>query len=50
MKKNILIILTGGTISMKSVGNLGVIPTSELAEFLTQFPQLEGVANVDVMD
>jgi len=50
MKKNILIILTGGTISMKSVGNLGVIPTSELADFLSQFPQLEGVANVDVMD
>ncbi|MCB5277741.1 MAG: asparaginase, partial [Candidatus Cloacimonetes bacterium] len=48
--KNILLIMTGGTISMKSVGNLGVVPTSELADFLTQFPQLEGVANVDVMD
>ncbi|MDD3535525.1 MAG: asparaginase [Candidatus Cloacimonetes bacterium] len=50
MKKNILIILTGGTISMKSVGNLGVVPTSELADFLKQFPQLEGVANVEVLD
>lgn len=50
MKKNVLIILTGGTISMKSVGNLGVVPTSELAEFLRQFPQLIGVANVDVME
>jgi len=50
MKKNVLIILTGGTISMKSVGSLGVVPTSELADFLKQFPQLEGVANVDVMD
>jgi len=50
MKKNILLILTGGTISMKSVGNLGVIPTSELADFLRQFPQLSGVANVEVMD
>lgn len=50
MKKNILLILTGGTISMKSVGSLGVIPTSELADFLRQFPQLSGVANVEVMD
>lgn len=50
MKKNILLILTGGTISMKSVGSLGVIPTSELADFLRQFPQLSGVAKVDVMD
>lgn len=50
MKKNILLILTGGTISMKSVGSLGVVPTSELADFLRQFPQLSGVANVEVMD
>lgn len=50
MKKNILLILTGGTISMKSVGTLGVVPTSELADFLRQFPQLSGVANVAVMD
>jgi len=50
MKKNILLILTGGTISMKSVGSLGVVPTSELADFLTQFPQLSSVANVSVMD
>ncbi|MCB5295428.1 MAG: asparaginase [Candidatus Cloacimonadaceae bacterium] len=48
--KNILLIMTGGTISMKSVGNLGVVPTSELADFLAQFPQLQGVANVHVMD
>jgi len=48
--KKILLIMTGGTISMKSVGNLGVVPTSELADFLTQFPQLEGVAHVEVMD
>jgi L-asparaginase len=27
-----------------------VIPTSELADFLRQFPQLSGVAKVDVMD
>lgn len=50
MKKNILLIMTGGTISMKNVGELGVVPTSELADFLKKFPQLEGVANVEVMD
>ncbi len=50
MKKKILLILTGGTISMKSVGNMGVVPSSELADFLTQFPQLNSVANVEVMD
>lgn len=35
---------------MKNIGSLGVVPTSELADFLKQFPQLEGVANVDVLD
>ncbi|HHV37484.1 MAG TPA: asparaginase [Candidatus Cloacimonetes bacterium] len=50
MKKNILLIMTGGTISMKNVADLGVVPTSELADFLTKFPQLKGVANVEVMD
>nr|MDK2850582.1 L-asparaginase [Candidatus Cloacimonadota bacterium] len=35
---------------MRKMGNLGVVPSSELAEFLKQFPQLEGVANVEVMD
>jgi len=42
--------MTGGTISMKNVADLGVVPTSELADFLTKFPQLKGVANVEVMD
>jgi L-asparaginase len=49
-KKNILIILTGGTISMKAKGTLGVVPSSELADILREFPQLDSVANVDVMD
>lgn len=49
-KKDILIILTGGTISMKSSGTLGVVPTSEFGEFLAQFPQLNNVANVQVMN
>ncbi|MCK9332663.1 MAG: asparaginase [Candidatus Cloacimonetes bacterium] len=48
--KKILLIMTGGTISMKNVVNMGVVPTSELADFLTKFPQLNGVANVEVMD
>jgi L-asparaginase len=50
MKKNILIILTGGTISMKAKGSLGVVPSSELADILSEFPQLDSVANVEVMD
>lgn len=50
MKKNILIILTGGTISMKVSDPDGVIPGNEFGDFLRQFPQLNSVANVDVMD
>lgn len=50
MKKNVLIILTGGTIGMKSSGNLGVVPTNELAGFLRQFPQLDSVASVEVLE
>jgi len=50
MKKNILIILTGGTIAMKASGTSGVVPTNEFADFLRQFPQLSKVANVEVMD
>ncbi len=49
-KKNILIILTGGTISMKAKGSLGVVPSTELADLLREFPQLNNVANVEVMD
>ncbi|HON33151.1 MAG TPA: asparaginase [Candidatus Syntrophosphaera thermopropionivorans] len=49
-KKNILIVLTGGTISMKEKGSLGVVPSSELADFLREFPQLNNVANIDVLD
>ncbi len=50
MKKNILIILTGGTISMKASGSSGVVPSNEFALFLSKFPQLDNVANVEVMD
>jgi L-asparaginase len=48
--KKILIILTGGTIAMKASGQAGIVPNSEFADFLRQFPQLSGVANVEVMD
>lgn len=49
-KKNILIILTGGTISMTSKGSLGVVPSSELADLLREFPQLDSVAKVAVRE
>lgn len=48
--KNVLIILTGGTISMKAKGSMGVVPSSELADLLNEFPQLNSVANIDVME
>ncbi len=50
MSKNILIILTGGTIAMKASGTTGVVPSPEFAVFLRQFPQLNSVAHVEVMD
>ncbi|MGC9362841.1 MAG: asparaginase [Candidatus Syntrophosphaera sp.] len=50
MKKNILIILTGGTISMKSQGSMGIVPSSELAGILREFPQLANVANITVQE
>ncbi|MDY0151066.1 MAG: asparaginase [Candidatus Cloacimonas sp.] len=48
--KNILIILTGGTIAMKATVGTGVVPSPEFAVFLRQFPQLSNVAHVEVMD
>lgn len=50
MKRNCLIILTGGTISMKISDSLGVVPTDEFADFLKTFPQLNSIANVDVIE
>jgi len=50
MKKSILIILTGGTIAMKSSDRLGVIPTDEFAGFIRSFPQLDNVADVEVLE
>lgn len=48
--KRILILLTGGTIAMKASGNLGIIPSSDFADFVKSFPQLEGVADIDVIE
>ncbi|MBM4403431.1 MAG: asparaginase [Candidatus Cloacimonetes bacterium] len=50
MNAKILIILTGGTIAMKTAPQLGIVPTSEFADFLRSFPQLKDVADVDVME
>jgi L-asparaginase len=50
MKKKILIITTGGTISMKHNSPFGVIPNNEFAEHLRSFPQLEKIAVIDVFE
>lgn len=50
MKKNILIITTGGTIAMKYDSQFGVVPNDELSEMLQSFPQLEDVASIDIME
>lgn len=50
MVKNILILTTGGTIGMKKDNVNGVIPTSEFVQFITSFPQLNEIANVDVIE
>ena len=48
MKKKILIVTTGGTIAMKYQPEQGLVPTSDLVDFLHAFPQLSSVANVEV--
>ncbi len=50
MKKNILILTTGGTIGMKKSQDLGVVPTSEFVEFLNSFPQLNEISNIEVIE
>lgn len=50
MVKNILILTTGGTIGMKKDSNDGVVPTTEFVQFITSFPQLNEIANVDVIE
>lgn len=48
MKRKILIITTGGTIAMKYDAEKGVIPSSELIDFLKTFPKLDSVATIDI--
>ncbi len=48
MKKKVLIITTGGTISMKYHPEIGIVPENDLAEFLITFPQLSGIAEISV--
>ena len=50
MKKKILIITTGGTIAMKYDSEKGVIPSTELIDFLKSFPKLDSVANIDILE
>lgn len=50
MKKKVLIITTGGTISMRYDDDLGVIQDRNLAEMLTNFPQLSNAAEIDILE
>ncbi len=50
MKKKILIITTGGTIAMKYDSEKGVIPATELIDFLKTFPKLDAVATIDIYE
>lgn len=50
MKKKILIITTGGTIAMKYEPDQGLVPASDLVDFLHSFPQLSSVAHVCVYE
>ncbi|MBT3169036.1 MAG: asparaginase [Candidatus Cloacimonetes bacterium] len=50
MRRKILIITTGGTISMKHNSPFGVIPNDEFAAHLKEFPQLAKIAIIDVYE
>ncbi len=50
MKKKVLIITTGGTISMRYDDEMGVIPDNNLIELLNNFPQLTSAAEIDVLE
>ncbi|PKN78242.1 MAG: asparaginase [Candidatus Cloacimonetes bacterium HGW-Cloacimonetes-1] len=49
-KKKILIVMTGGTIAMKDTPNSGIVPTTDFVDFLHSFPQLNSVANVEMIE
>ena len=50
MNKKVLIITTGGTISMKYQAAEGIVPADDLVGFLQSFPKLSQVAQIEVMD
>ncbi|PID27506.1 MAG: L-asparaginase [Candidatus Cloacimonadota bacterium] len=50
MKKKILIITTGGTIAMKYDEEKGIVPAPDLVEFLTTFPQINDIAEIEVLE
>lgn len=50
MKKKILIITTGGTIAMKYDEEFGVVSNNELVDMLHSFPQLDDVAEIELLE
>ncbi|MBW6515705.1 MAG: asparaginase [Candidatus Cloacimonetes bacterium] len=50
MKKKVLIITTGGTISMRYDAELGIIPDNNLVDLLANFPQLTSAAEIEVFE
>lgn len=48
MKKKVLIITTGGTISMRYYQDHGIIPDNHLIRFLSDLPQLKNVADIQI--
>ena len=50
MKKKVLIITTGGTISMRYDNEMGIIPDNNLVELLANFPQLTNAAEIEVFE
>ena len=50
MKKKVLIITTGGTISMRYDNEMGIIPDNNLVELLANFPQLKNAAEIEVYE
>jgi|SRR5690554_6826458 len=50
MKKKVLVITTGGTISMRYDNDMGVIPDDNLIDLLYNFPQLTSAAEIDILE
>jgi L-asparaginase len=49
-KKNLLIIITGGTIAMKYDEESGIVQNDEMGDYLLNFPQIRNVADIDVIE